>query len=514
MQAVTPTARVLPHGELRNVKLLSQFVHLDAVEIGALIRSGEIHPREAVTASIGLIERYDSRINAIAWRRYDEALREAEQTLPDSPVSGVPFLLKDLSMTLAGAPHTMGSLMRRGFVSDHDSALTARYKAAGLLIVGQSTSPEFGLSADTQSRLHGATRNPWDPELSPGGSSGGAAAAVAARYLPIAHASDGGGSIRIPSSMCGLFGLKPTRARTPRGPDAAEGWFGMAIDHAITRTVRDSAALLDISGGPDPGAPYYPPPPERPYLEEVTRPPGALRIAVSTGAMLSSEMHPECERAVEKTAELLEDLGHRVSAATPAVNRTRFKESMAILIAADMACTIVNSAREAGRRSSGDLYETASWLAGRIGRRLAATDLVLALRYIRNVGRSIAPFFEEYDVFVEPTIAVPPWKSGAVGGLGRISRKRFPLRRSITKTMGRLLEPSIAAVPNTALWNATGQPSMSVPLHWAGGLPIGVQFTSRYAEEGLLFRLAGQLERARPWTDRLPPLLEGGEHSL
>ena len=490
------------------MNLLSLYAHLDAVEIGALIRSREIHPREAVTAAIGRIERYDTRINAIAWRRYELALQEAEQPLPDSPVSGVPFLIKDLSQALAGAPNTMGSRMRRELVADHDSTLTARYKAAGLLIVGQSTYPEFGASADTRSALHGVTRNPWSLDHSPGGSSGGAAAAVAARYLPTAHASDGGGSIRIPSSMCGLFGLKPTRARTPKGPDVAEGWFGMSVDHAVTRTVRDSAALLDISQGQDPGAPYYPPPPERPFLEEVTRPPGSLRIATSIGSMLSDRMHPACERAVEKTAELLEELGHRVSVARPAIDRARFKESMAILIAADMACTIANSARDAGRRQSGNLYEAASWLTGLVGQRLPSVDLVRALRYIRNIGRSTAPFFEEYDVLVEPTIAVPPWKSGTVGDLRLIPHKRFPRRLAILKAMQLLLEPSVAAVPNTALWNATGQPSMSMPLYWANGLPIGVQFTARYADEALLFRLAGQIEQARPWIDRLPSILE------
>ena len=492
------------------MNLLSQYDHLDAVEIGTLIRSGEIHPREVVTVAIARIERHEPHINAVAWRRYDLALREAEQPLPDSPVSGVPFLIKDLSQSLAGGPNTMGSRMRRHLVADEDSNLVTRYKAAGLLIVGQSTYPEFGVSADTRSALHGTTRNPWNLEHSPGGSSGGAAAAVAARYLPIAHASDGGGSIRIPSSMCGLFGLKPTRARTPKGPQTAEGWFGMSVDHAVARTVRDSAALLDISQGPDPGAPYYPPPPERSYLEEVSRPPGSLRIAISTSSMLSEKMHPECEQAVENTAQLLEELGHRVSEARPSIDRALFKEAMSVLVAADMACTIANSARDAGRRPAGDLYEATSWLTGLVGQRLPAVDLVRALRYMRNMGRSTAPFFEEHDVFVEPTIAVPPWKSGAIGDLRLLPHKRFPRRLALKKAMRLLLEPSVAAVPNTALWNATGQPSMSMPLHWAGGLPIGVQFTARYADEGLLFRLAGQIERARPWIDRLPPILGEG----
>ena len=496
------------------MNLLSSYIHLDAVELGALIRAKDLHPKEVVTAALGQIERHEAEINALTWRRYDLALREAEHPLPDIPLAGVPFLIKDLSQTLAGAPHAMGSRMRRNLIADHDSALVARYKAAGLLIVGQSTSPEFGAAADTRSALYGTTRNPWDLERSPGGSSGGAAAAVAARYLPAAHASDGGGSIRIPSSMCGLFGLKPTRGRTPKGPDVAEGWFGMSVDHAVTRTVRDSAALLDISQGPDPGAPYYPPPPERPYIQEVTRPPGTLNIAVSTESMLSDKMHPHCIRAVEKTAELLEELGHRITVARPTINGAHFKEAMSVMIAADMASTMADSAREAGRRPSEDQFEASSWLAGLVGRRLTAGALVTALQYLRNMGRTTAPFFEEYDVFLEPTIARPPWKSGALeattGKLRLMSVKRFPRRRAVVRTMRALGEPVLDAIPNTPLWNATGQPSMSMPLHWADGLPIGVQFTARYADEALLFRLAAQLEKARPWVDRLPPILTRG----
>ena len=288
----------------------------------------------------------------------------------------------------------------------------------------------------------------------------------------------------------------------------------MSVDHAVTRTVRDSAALLDISQGPDPGAPYYPPPPERPYIQEVTRPPGTLNIAVSTESMLSDKMHPHCIRAVEKTAELLEELGHRITVARPTINGAHFKEAMSVMIAADMASTMADSAREAGRRPSEDQFEASSWLAGLVGRRLTAGALVTALQYLRNMGRTTAPFFEEYDVFLEPTIARPPWKSGALeattGKLRLMSVKRFPRRRAVVRTMRALGEPVLDAIPNTPLWNATGQPSMSMPLHWADGLPIGVQFTARYADEALLFRLAAQLEKARPWVDRLPPILTRG----
>ena len=489
----------------------SSYLHQDAVGLAALIRAGELHPKEVLAAALDQIERFDTRINAIAWRRFDLAAQEAERTLPDSPVSGVPFLIKALSQRMDGAPHTMASQMRSGLVADHDSTLVARYKAAGLIIIGQTTSPEFGAAADTRSSLYGVTRNPWDLDRSPGGSSGGAAAAVAARYLPAAHASDGAGSIRIPASMCGLVGLKPTRGRTPKGPDAAEGWFGLSVEHAVTRTVRDSAALLDITQGADPGAPYYPPPPDRPYLEEVALPPGKLRIAVSTESMLSDRMDRRCVEAVERTAELLEQLGHRVAEARPSIDPQRFKEAIWVMIGADMACAIDAAAHSAGRRPKADLYEASSWLLGLFGRRLTAADFITSLQYIRNMGRSTAPFFDDYDIFVEPTIARPPWKSGALyppmnQQLARAAI-RIRGRGAALKAVSELGERSFRAVPNTALWNATGQPSISLPLHWSDGLPIGVQFTARYAEEALLFRLAAELEQARPWIDRLPPLL-------
>ena len=496
------------------MNFLADYTNFDAVELGASIRAGEVHPAEAVTAALAQIERFEPEINAVTWRCYDPALRAAEGPLPESPLAGVPFLIKDLTLPLAGAPYEMGSRMRRGLKAHHDAALITRYKEAGLLILGLTAAPEFGAAADTVSELNGATLNPWDLERSPGGSSGGAAAAVAARYTPAAHASDGAGSIRIPASMCGLFGLKPTRGRTPKGPDAAEGWFGMSVEHAVTRTVRDSAALLDLSQGPDPGAPYYPPPPERPYMEEAGRPPGRLNIAFSTGSMLAEGMHPACVRAVEQAAGLLEELGHRVSPARPSIDADRFKESMLVMMAADMAYAVEHSARAAGRRPSEHLFEASSWLTGQIGARLTALELAEAEKHLRNIGRTTAPFFEEYDVFVEAAIARPPWKSGSLtpelSNLARLHLRSAALRpgnRPLLRAAGAVGDQVLEAIPNTALWNATGQPSATVPLHWSEGLPIGVQFTARYADEALLFRLAAQLEEARPWADRLPPLL-------
>lgn len=493
---------------------LPEILATDAVGLGEMIASGQVHPREAVTAAMGQIERYEPDLNAVRARRYEQALREAERPLPASPVAGVPFLIKDIGQTVAGMPNALGSFMRRDVIAEEDSALVARFKAAGLLIVGQSASPEFGASPDTRSSRYGATRNPWDLSRSPGGSSGGSAAATAARYVPAAHGSDGGGSIRIPASMCGLFGLKPTRARTPKGPHAAEGWFGMSVDHALTRTVRDSAALLDIASGPDPGAPYFPPPPERPFLEEAGRPPGMLRIAFSTEPMLASKMDAECGRAVEKTAQLLEELGHRVSEARPAIDAGPLRRAMTTMVAADLARNITAAGREAGRKPSAEMFEAANWTLGQLGRRLDAPSLAEAIEYVKNIGREVAPFFDDYDIFAESTIAGPPWESGAADPTERQVRAlqklgRIPGRAAVRLAVKKAAARSLDAIPNTPLWNATGQPSMSVPLHWADGLPIGVQFTARYGEEGLLFRLANQLENARPWNHRLPPLLQG-----
>ena len=494
---------------------IAHYVSTDAVGLAGLIRAGEIHPREAVTAAMAQIEAHDTTLNAVTWRRYDRALREAELPLRDSPLAGVPFLIKDMGQALAGAPNTMGSKMRRYVVAGHDSALVARYKAAGLLIVGQTSAPEFGAAVDTKPELHGVTKNPWDVERSPGGSSGGAAAAAAARYVPIAHASDGGGSIRIPASVCGLFGLKPTRGRTPKGPDTAEGWFGMSIDHAVGHSVRDSAALLDVSQGPDPGAPYFAPPPARPYLDETTTPPGKLRIAVSTGAMLADQMDPECVMAVERTAELLEELGHEVTFASPRVDADSLREAMSLMVAADTAAAISAASEAAGQPPKEDLFERAMWVIGLVGERLSARDLAQALALVKNVGRVVAPFFDDHDVLVESTLARPPWKLDELDPSPADRRamslvKRLPGGRIARTAVRAVAADSLNVLPNTPLWNATGQPSMSVPLHWADGLPVGLQFTARYADEATLFRLAAQLEEARPWADRLPPLLSGG----
>ena len=491
-----------------------EYPKYDAVALADMVADRQIHPRELVTAAIERIEESEPDLNAITFKRYDRALAEAEVPVPGSRLAGVPFLVKNLGQTVAGTTSTLGSRMLEFEIADHDSNLVKRHKAAGLLIVGLTNSPEFGTAATTEPELHGPTRNPWNLRYSAGGSSGGAASAVAARYVPIAHASDGGGSIRIPASMCGLFGLKPTRARTPKGPDTGEGWFGLSVDHAVSTTVRDSAALLDLTHGPDPGAPYSPAAPSTSYLDEVDRPPGSLRIAVSTEAMLGSELAPENIAAVEATATLLEELGHRVAFAGPTVNKEQIGWAGTILLAADTAAGIDRAAEATGRDPGADLFEATNWLFGVVGNKISSKELAQALHIARIVPRLVAPFFDDYDVLVESTIGRPPWLIGELEPSRSEARlmklmTQFPNRRLIRKALTLIAAQAFENIPNTPLWNITGQPSMSVPLHSTStGLPLGIQFTARYGDEGTLFRLAAQLESASPWRDRRPLLIE------
>ncbi len=490
----------------------NEYLAHDAVGLAERISAGDVAPSEVIDAAIRQIEALNPALNAVIHKSYDRALRT--QPPPGAPLAGVPTLIKDLGQTVAGSPMTMGSRMLNHAIADHDSNLVARYRSAGLAILGQTNVPEFGMAPTTEPELFGPTRNPWHLEHSAGGSSGGAGAAVASRMVPVAHASDGAGSIRIPASMCGVFGLKPTRARTPKGPYTGEGWFGLSVDHVLTVTVRDSAALLDASHGPDPGAPYYPPPPTRPYIEEVGAPPGRLRIAVSPLPMLGHSMHPVCIAAIEDTSALLAELGHEVVEDHPRVDTSEVAFHLAVLSAAAAALGITRAANAAGRSPDPDLFELGTWVTGLAGRRLSAEDLAAAIDHVRMLGRQMAPFWDGVDVFVEATLARPPWVLGEMT-LTQTERRaievirRLPSRAVIRRVLQRMGIQALESIPNNPMWNVTGQPSMSVPLAWHNGLPVGVQFTGRYADEATLFRLGAQLEAARPWRERTPPLLAG-----
>lgn len=493
---------------------IAEYGDLDGLALAALVRAGEVAPHELVEEAIRRAESVGAELGAIVAPMYDQARELSRKTLPEGPFRGVPFLLKDLLAAAAGAPFQSGSRFFRGHVPAHDAELVRRYRAAGLVPVAKTATSEFGITPYVETRAHGACKNPWDPTRSAGGSSGGSGAAVAARIVPAASGGDGGGSIRIPASCCGVFGLKPTRGRTPMGPDRAESWQGFSVQHALTRSVRDSAALLDATCLPEPGAPYYPPPPARPFLDEVAVDPAPLRVAISTRPLLGQAVHPDCAAAVLGAARLLEDLGHRVDEAAPDLDGPAFSRAFFAVLCAEVAAEIAHAARALGRTPTPDQFELATWTLAQIGHGLSAAEFVAARRHLLDAALKIGPFFRTYDVLVTPTLAEPPAPLGSLGPKGASATIMKLLGRARASGLLKRLthvDPSVdqvyAYIPWTPVFNVTGQPAMSVPLHWnAAGLPIGVHFVGRYADEATLFRLAGQLERARPWAGRRPPV--------
>ncbi|MCA0239852.1 MAG: amidase [Proteobacteria bacterium] len=461
----------------------------DGLGLAALLRRGEVSAPELLQAAIERIEARNPALNAVVTPLFDAARAAVAQGLPDGPFRGVPFLVKELVASVAGTATTFGSRLYSHNTAAADSEIVARYRRAGLVIVGKTNSPEFGLSPTTESLLYGITRNPWRADLAPGGSSGGAAAAVAAGLVPAAHATDGGGSIRIPASACGLFGLKPTRARITAGPEGGEGLSGLAVQHVVSRSVRDSAALLDATAGPLPGDPYTAPPPRRPWLAEVGADPGRLRIAFARRAPGGVPLHPHCVAAVDDAAALCRSLGHEVEEASPDFDAEALARAFRQAFAANTDANIRRAT--GGARPRPDQVEPLSAALAEEGRRLSAADLVAALHAMHRQGRRLAAFFERYDAWLTPTLAQPPLPIG-----------HFDIRSSdVDAWFDRLL----AFLPFTYPFNASGQPAASLPLFWSpDGLPIGVQFAARAGDEALLFRLAGQLERARPWFGRRP----------
>ncbi len=470
---------------------MNDYEQHDGLALAGLVRQGEVTPGELLDAALARIERHNPSLNAVVTPLCDAARAEIARGLPPGPFLGVPFLVKELVASVAGAATTASSRLYVHQMPAADSEIVARMRRAGLVIVGKTNSPEFGLSPATESLLYGLTRNPWDLSLTPGGSSGGAAAAVASGMVPAAHATDGGGSIRIPASCCGLFGLKPTRARITAGPDGGEGLSGLAHQHVVSRSVRDSAALLDALAGPMPGDPYSAAPPERPYLDEVGRAPGRLRIAFATTAPTGVPVDPACVAAVEDAARLCEQLGHHVEAASPGFDAPALERGFEMVFAAN---TLANIARATGgAMPDRELVEPLTYALAESARGIGAAEYILNLQALHRQARRIAGFFERYDVWLTPTLAQTPRPLGW-----------FDIRSSDAQAW---LAKVTAYLPFTYPFNVTGQPAASVPLHWTdGGVPIGCQFAARYGEEGLLLRLCAQLEAARPWFDRRPPV--------
>ncbi len=464
-----------------------EFAYMDATALAELVRRKEVQPAELVESVIESIEKLNPALNAVVTPMYDQAREAAENISLDAPLAGVPFLLKDLLAAYAGVRFTLGSNLLRHFVPDHDSELVVRLKKAGLLIMGKTNTPEFGLLPTTEPALFGPCRNPWNLERTTGGSSGGSSAAVAAGVVPMAHANDGGGSIRIPASCCGLFGLKPTRGRNPLGPDFGDAIGGLVAEHAVTRSVRDSAVLLDATSGPDIGDPYWAPPPERPFTNEVGADPGNLRIAFTTKAISGAPIHPDCIQAVREAADLCADLGHEVTEATPKISGDSLTDMFSVLWSSSTAATLsILKAKQ-------DQVEPLSWALYEMGRQISAPEYMQAITALQRVSRQFARFFVYYDILLTPTLAEPPVPLGTFDATADDPMKGF--RRSKT------------FVPFTPICNVTGQPAMSVPLFWnQEELPVGSHFLARFGDEATLFRLAAQLEEARPWKDKIPPV--------
>jgi len=486
---------------------------LDGMGIAELVRDRQVSVAEVTDAALARIDTRNSSLNAVV-RRFDALARASHAQIPhDAPFAGVPMLIKDLQATIAGVPTSHGTRLMQGIVPDHDSELVARYRRAGAVFVGKSNTPEFGLTPFTESEALGPARNPWDTTRTTGGSSGGSGAAVAARIVPIGHGGDGGGSLRIPASCNGVFGLKPTRGRVPTGPDFGDMWRGFAQEHVLTRSVRDSAAMLDCTAGEDVGTPVACPAQARPFLDEASTEPGRLRIAMTSTPFFGKSVHPDCKAALADAAALLSSLGHDVVEAEPVLDGAALAKSFLTVVAAEARADIEWLGRQFKRAPRRDDVEVATWALGLLGRHFRASDYAVAVRDLQVAGRTVGRFFTQYDLLITPTLAEPPV---VVGSLQPKPAERLAL--SILGALGlgsvigsgsllnEMADKAFGFIPYTPLFNVTGQPAMSVPLYWnAQGLPIGTHVVGRFGDEATLFRIAGQLERARPWAGRMPP---------
>ncbi len=478
--------------------MTAELATLDAMAQAELVRRGEATPLELVEAAISRIEKLNPKLNAVITPLFEKARAQAASPhLPQGPFRGVPFLLKDLGCHSAGDPYHEGMRFLRqvGWVEKEDTYMAARLRAAGFIFLGKTNTPEMGTLPTTEPEAYGPSCNPWDPTRSTGGSSGGSAAAVASGMVPAAHANDGGGSIRIPASACGLVGLKPTRGRVSWGPQHGELWQGLAIEHVVTRSVRDTAAILDIVSGPMPGDPYFAPPPSHPFLEEAGAPAGQLRIGLMTHTP-GIQVHPECVRAVREAARLLESLGHRVEESYPAAldaSEERFRH-MWTLITSWVAANVSFWSQRTGRPVKPEDLEVHNRFLAERGRSCTATAYIEAVDWLQRDSRRIASWWDEgFDLLLTPTLAEPPPPLGQF-----VATPENPLAAA---------RRSESFIPFTPPFNITGQPAISLPLYWSPeGLPIGVQLVAAYGREDVLIRVAAQLEQAQPWAQRRPSL--------
>ena len=468
------------------------FGDLDATTQAALVAAGEVSPVELVEDAIRRVEAVNGSLNAVITPMFEAALDAARGTLPAGPFRGVPFLMKDFAAEVAGVPFYEGSDFLDGYLPQEDSEFYRRIRQSGLVTIGKTNLPELAIGVTTEPRRFGATHNPWDTSRTPGGSSGGSGAAVAARVVPMAHGNDVGGSIRIPASACGLVGLKPSRGRSTLAPHYGDILAGFFVEHGLTRSVRDSAALLDVISGPAPGEPYVAPPPARPFAQEVGREPGCLRIGFSTVTPLGDPLDAECVAAIEATARLCEQLGHELVEAAPNFDALELWTKFTTLLASLVAWAVADWARRLEREPAESDFEPFVWAFTERGKALSAADYLLAMQDVQREVRNLCSFYDDHDIWLTTTLGQPPVPLGTLVYDG----DPFELRRRMARFS-----------PYTYLTNATGQPAISLPLHWtADNLPVGLHFTAAYGEEATLIRLAAQLEAAAPWAARKPPV--------
>ncbi len=494
--------------------MFSNYDDYDAMGLAELVRSKDVSAGELLETAISRTEAINPTLNAVVFEMYEEARRFVREDLDlSAPFAGVPFLLKDLIATYGGTPTTGSCKILDKYLEAEDSELVKRMKQAGLVVFGKTNTPEFGIMGITEPEFRGATLNPWNLSRSTGGSSGGSAAAVAARLVPMAHGGDGGGSIRIPSSHCGTVGLLPSRGRNPIGPHLGEAWGGLAREHVLTRSVRDSAAMLDCLHGQDAGAPYVAPMfSSSSFLQACEPSVKRLKIAYTTDALYGAENHSDCKAAVMDTVGLLKDLGHEVVEAKPKIDPRRLSRAYLLIVCAWVAWEVRVSARKAGRQLIADDYELTSWIMALIGQKNSMLDLSEAIHSNHMAARTMGAFHQEYDLFLTSTTAQPPALIGELYPHGKDAAalkllKKLSFKPLLNKALDSLAEEALAATPNTQLFNQTGQPAISLPLYRNEmNLPIGVQFAAEFGNEWTLYTIASELERARPWAGLKPDM--------
>jgi amidase len=471
-----------------------EYASFDGLALGRMVRDRQIAPAELMEAAIARAEKLNPKLNAIVFKDYDRALRAARDRKPGGgPFEGVPLLLKDIMGDCAGMPTRSACAYIPATPLLADAEVVARYKRAGFIPFAKTNAPELGIPPVTESRMYGPARNPWNLERTPGGSSGGSAAAVAAGIVPVAHGNDGGGSIRIPAACCGLVGLKPTRGRISLAPNLGDILGGFVVEHVLSRTVRDSAAALDATSGPMPGDPYFPSPPARPYLSEASSPPKRLRIAFSTDNPLGGSFHADCVEAARNAAKLCAQLGHEVEEAAPQLNYQMLAQLFDTVYAAGVALSIEAVRLLTGAEPTPEKFETFTWNLYQRGIQVSASQYLIAQAMLQQAARQFAAFFESHEVFITPTLGQPPLKVGTIDFMSQA-----------TTLLDEKIVNFAVACP---VYNITGQPAISLPLHWnREGLPIGVMFGGRYGDEATLLQIAGQLEQAQPWINRKPPV--------